>query len=102
MKEGECKKVAHFDETLNLVEHCGKVKSPNMQQCFCTNILYIQEALLQGNINQALPLVILGLWILIGGLAVILLPETVGQKMPNTLSEGELLQKRYISREVVK
>ena len=33
---------------------------------------------------------ILGVWILLGGLAVLFLPETLHRRMPNTLAEGEM------------
>jgi len=41
------------------------------------------------NISQALPLIILGILGIIGGLLALLLPETLNHVLPQTLSDGE-------------
>ena len=45
---------------------------------------------LQGqNGNQGIPLILFGVVTLIGGLLTLLLPETLGSKLPDTIAEAE-------------
>jgi hypothetical protein len=46
---------------------------------------------LQGeNTLSAVPLVIMGVLGMLAGLSVLLLPETIGQKLPDTVEEAEV------------
>ena len=48
-----------------------------------------QGELIGGKFGQAEPLLIFGILSVIAGLLLLLLPETYGEKLPDTLKEGE-------------
>ena len=52
-------------------------------------ITFLQYISLQGTINRILPLVIMGTFSCLGGIAALFLPETLWRHLPNTLQQGE-------------
>ena len=48
-----------------------------------------QGELIGGNFGKAEPLLVFGILSVIAGLLLLLLPETYGQKLPDTMQEGE-------------
>lgn len=51
--------------------------------------------ILKGRENLVLPLIIMGFLIMFGGITGLRLPETLNQKLPATLAEGELFGKDW-------
>ena len=49
--------------------------------------------LLADIVSQELPLIIFASFSLVGGIMVLMLPETLGRKLPETLEEGERIGK---------
>lgn len=47
------------------------------------------SSLPQGNISPLIPLVVLGVASLVGGLVALLLPETLHKDLPQTIEDGE-------------
>ena len=47
-----------------------------------------QDRLVGGNIGKGLPLLIFGVFCVIAGLLIFLLPETVGKELPGTIEDG--------------
>lgn len=45
--------------------------------------------LLQGVYNESLPLILFGLTALVGGILALILPETLGCRLPDTVEEAE-------------
>ena len=51
---------------------------------------------MQGTINRILPLVIMGSFSCLGGIAALFLPETLWRHLPNSLQEGESFGKQSL------
>ena len=51
--------------------------------------MYFKKCLIQGAFSRILPLVIMGSFSCLGGVAALFLPETLWTHLPNTLEEGE-------------
>ena len=55
----------------------------------CIRRVLFQGELIGGKFGKAEPLLIFGILSVIAGLLLLLLPETYGQKLPDTMKEGE-------------
>ena len=51
--------------------------------------MFFQGELIGGKFGQAEPLLVFGILSVIAGLLLLLLPETYGRKLPDTMQEGE-------------
>ena len=56
---------------------------------YLIHVISFQGEMIGGKFGQAEPLLIFGILSVIAGLLLLLLPETYGEKLPDTMQEGE-------------